>query len=267
MPSSTEHLLQNQTVISHLEISHPDAAVPGLLPRLAQICREHVVALATCAAALVAIVVVASFLILQSRAIDEVALRNHAQQLEQQKHWPAAIKEYENLGARGGDLASFGVDHAKSLRDLVDQENSLLTKARDDETRGNYSEATQLYQQAANLHGDKEREALSAMGRLHKEEIPTAEKPPAPPKPAALHKPDNERRVVETTPPAPAGRGCQLLPRDIPFYLDRADRNRASGDYGDAERLYNSVLDCDPQNPRAVAGLNKTKQAKAVPNR
>jgi hypothetical protein len=57
-----------------------------------------------------------------------------------------------------------------------------------------------------------------------------------------------------------------LIPTDIPRYLDMADNNRGRGKYSDAERQYNSVLQCDPENDRARSGLSRTKQAEAIPS-
>jgi hypothetical protein len=62
-----------------------------------------------------------------------------------------------------------------------------------------------------------------------------------------------------------AGGRCDLNPRQIPDFLEMADRNRARGNYRDAEREYNAVLGCDPRNARAHEGLAKTRAAKALP--
>jgi len=62
-----------------------------------------------------------------------------------------------------------------------------------------------------------------------------------------------------------SGGRCDLYPSLIAGYLEMADRNRARGKYGDAEREYNAVLGCDPHNARAHEGLAKTRAAKALP--
>ena len=73
--------------------------------------------------------------------------------------------------------------------------------------------------------------------------------------------------TAKKEPPQTETRSCELLPNNIPIYLDRADSDRARGDYTDAERLYGDVLACDSKNERASTGLEKSRQAKALPAR
>jgi serine/threonine protein kinase len=220
------------------------------------------------AVTLIVLIVAVAYFILQKRTRDEIALRDLAQRFEQQRNWPEALKQYENLARRRGALSGVGIEHARSLKELLDQESSLLRNARDDETGGNLSEAKRLYQQAADLHGDKEQDALDAAERLNSEKK-HPEESNAPGKPVIAGKAKTvtaPRSGDKNTPEIDAG-NCQLLSSDIAIYLGMADRNRARGKYVDAEREYNDVLSCEPRNDRALAGLNRTKEAKALPNR
>jgi hypothetical protein len=76
--------------------------------------------------------------------------------------------------------------------------------------------------------------------------------------------PDNPNTVPQKKESSRGGCGG-LNPRDIPDFLEMADRKRARGSYGDAERQYNAVLGCQPGNTRAREGLAKTRAAKALP--
>ncbi len=73
-----------------------------------------------------------------------------------------------------------------------------------------------------------------------------------------------QRSVVSKAASDTPVRNCQLIPSSISIYLNRADRNRGEGNYADAEREYNAVLECDPQNERALDGVKRTKEARAI---
>jgi serine/threonine protein kinase len=243
------------------EMASPEDAIPLLghrwvLPTIAVL-------------TLMVLIVTVPYFILQKRTQDEIAVRDLAQRLEQQRNWPEALKQYENLSRRNGALSGVGFERAGSLKKLLDQESALMSKARDDETTGNLSEAKLLYQQAADLHGDKEQDALDAAARLNNEKK-YPEELTAFGKPVVAGKAKNviigPRSGGKNAPEVNAG-NCQLLTSDISIYLGMADRNRAGGKYVDAEREYDDVLSCDPRNERALEGLTRTKEAKALPNR
>lgn len=192
----------------------------------------------------------------RSPSQKQIALRDHARQLEQQKIWPQALSEYQTLAHGWGALASEGKYSATSLQKLLDQEMSLWRQAQDLEAAGNPSGAAAIYRQIADLHGDKEADAQTAVARLVSGTKPGAKRP------GTL----TDASLAEgKTPSGKSGEGCQLLSADWPRFLDMADRNRANGMYADAQREYNSVLECDPANARARTGLRKIGEAKAVP--
>jgi eukaryotic-like serine/threonine-protein kinase len=246
--------LTTPAMASHEDANH--SPVPRWVP------------LAITAVSLILLILAVSYFILQKRSRDEIALRDLALRLEQQKNWPEALREYEILARRGGALSGLGLERVRSLGDLLDQERSLLKNAQDDEVAGKLSEAKLLYQQAANLHGDREQAALDAVMRLSNEKqrpgyFGTHGKSATPGKVNPSIAP---RSADSKTSEAKLG-DCQLIPTDIASYLSMAERNRARGNYADAEREYNDVLSCDPANERALAGLTRTKEAKALPNR
>jgi serine/threonine-protein kinase len=230
--------------------------------------RRRWVPIAIAAVTLIVLIAAMSLFILQKRNGDDIALRDLALRLEKQKNWPEALKQYENLASRSGPLPKVGIENARRLKGILDQESSLLTKARDDEAGGNLAEAKLLYQQVAGLHGDKEQDALDAAERLDNEKKQSQEYN-APSKPVFADKANKikEPRSADKKAPDVRASNCQLIPSDIAIFLSMADRNRANGKYIDAEREYNDVLNCDPRNDHALAGLTRTKEAKALPNR
>lgn len=234
---------------------------------LAQLFKTRAVLLALSALVLLIVIGAVSYLFSQMSA-KEIALLNQAQQLEQQKKWPEALAEYQMLAGGHDTLAKESIKQASRLKRLLGREASLLGEAQSAESHGNISEAKQLYQQVADLHGDMEQVALGAVERLHipenlSDNSHLVSKPASAPKtrtggtPSAAKIPKIPRHELE-------GRKCQLLTSDIADQLERADRDRAKGNYADAKREYIEVLDCDPRNERAKAGLSKTKAAEAV---
>jgi len=221
---------------------------------------------------------------------QETTLQQEAQQQEKLKDWPGALASYRSLAQLNGTLANDANAQVTRLQEMIDKENSLFGQAQGDAASGDFSGARSLYQQVADLHGDREQEALDSVGKMTTALKPVLAKPapathPAPPPPVrakATKKPEKKTPVqtASTTAapaqpaPAPAPQAeapkptanCQLIPSDIPRYLEMADNNRGRGKYTDAEREYNSVLQCDPENERARSGLARTKQAEAIPS-
>ena len=191
-----------------------------------------------------------------------MALRNKAQQLEEQKNWPAALAAFENLAGNHRTLAGVGRENADRLKKLLNRENLLLAKGHESEVAGKLPEAKSLYQEAADLHGDREQQALGAIETLDSKLIPAEH--PQPIKKQALHvtansagKSSSVRKETSKT----ASESCQLIPSDVARHLERAERARARGEYVDAERQYKDVLACEPGNERATIGLAKTRKA------
>jgi tetratricopeptide (TPR) repeat protein len=213
----------------------------------------------------VGLIVAVSYSILHRPTKDDLAILSHAKQLESQGNWPAALTEYETLAGSSGALAGQSRDQATRLGKLLEQEDSLFREARADEASGHFSEANQLYQEVADLHGDKESEALGAVGRLNAEHGPTPSDQSPRPSTIVPPKPSHESRSsrIQTKPEAQHPK-CQLIQSDIAKHLDRADRDRARGEYVDAIREYNAVLDCDPGDQRARTGLATAKDAEAL---
>jgi serine/threonine protein kinase len=215
---------------------------------------------------------------------QEVTLQQQAQQQEKLKDWLGALASYKDLAQLNGTLASDATAQATRLQGMIDKENYLFGQAQGDAASGDFASARDLYQQVADLHGDREQEASDGVQKMSAELKAAAAKPqpvahvtttPAHAKPPAVAKKQPAPpapKVANQPAPAPAppaekpSANCQLIPTDIPRYLDMADTNRGRGKYSDAEREYNSVLQCDPTNDRARNGLARTKEAEAIPS-
>ena len=184
-----------------------------------------------------------------------------------EKHWPEAQATYENLARRKHALAGPGREGSDRLRGFLQQENSLLGQAKAQLGVGDFSAAKDLYERVVALHGDKEQEATDALEEIIAATA-TARKRGAPKEPVLHQAPTiNEHPAVKKQPAQPEAENCKLISTDISIYLDRADSDRARGNYIDAERLYGDVLACDSKNDRAHVGLDRSRQAKALPNR
>jgi serine/threonine-protein kinase len=234
------------------------------------------------AAVLIAIAFVALRFIRSSSGptSQEVTLQQEAQQQEKLKDWPGALASYKNLAQLNGSLAGDANTQSTRLQRMIDKENYLFGQAKANAASGDFAAARGVYQQVADLHGDREQEAIDAVQKMNgdlkaatvKTEAAQHQSPPVPVHTKAAPQPAKNAPVSEArnTTPAPAPSkplaNCQLIPTDIPRYLDMADNNRGRGKYSDAEREYNSVLQCDPENDRARTGLNRTKQAEAIPS-
>jgi serine/threonine-protein kinase len=218
---------------------------------------------------------------------QEVDLQQQAKQQEKLKDWPGALASYKNLANLNGILAADAGAQAARLQATINKENYVFGQAQGDAASGDLPGARDLYQQVADLHGDREQEALDQIHNIAAE----AAKPPAPAKPEPVVRPTpapahaksaavaknalpqvastaSSAAAVSTPPAAPPKppdtQNCQLIATDVPRYLDMADNNRGRGKYSDAEREYNAVLQCDPQNDRARSGLSRTKEAEAI---
>ena len=225
-------------------------------------------------AGIVFAVIVLTVTVLHYGSHSDDALLKHAEQLELDKKWPEALKEYNQVAQGGGDLAKQASEHSKNLGNLLDRENSFVTQAQKKEADGNFSAASLMYQQAADLQGDKEKECLDKVSTLKSQAPPAPQSAKVnPPVPAATTPsstvPASPARATpylpRTTPskasPPPVAGACDLLASDFQSYNDRGERYRAQGKYSDAERNFEEVLKCDPTNKDARSGLQRTKDA------
>lgn len=234
------------------------------LIQLPQLLKGRMVPIALTALALVTVLGAASLLRLQ-RSTKEIALLKQAQQLEQQKKWPEALSEYEKLAGGNDTQAKQSLIQATRLKALLSRESLLYGQAQSAEASGNVAEAKLLYQEIADLDGDMKPTALDIIEKLQNTENPSdsyivGSKPSSTYRSRAVGAPGSKAGTH-----ASEGRRCMLLnASDIERQLDRAEKNRARGDYVDARREYNGVLDCDSKNVRAQTGLNQTIAAEAV---
>jgi len=226
--------------------------------RVAQFFRDYPFPIGAAAVVLVAAIVLVSFYVSNASARADLALRNKAQQLEQQKNWPAALATFKSLAGTNRALANVGRENADRLNRFLDQENSLFAKAQDAEAAGKLPEAKKLYEDAANLHGEREPQALASIAVLDSKLIP-------PEFPRLKNKRESRNTTIDagkshtskTETPKPLQERCQLIPSDVVREFERAERARGRGDYTDAVRLYKNVIACQPDNDRAKNGLNK----------
>ncbi len=188
--------------------------------------RQHLLLYIAALLVVVAIIVAVPYFVPKGPSTEVLALASHAQQLAQQKNWPEALTQYQKLAGMSGPIAEDARDQAARLKNLLDEESSLYAKAQSAESSGNLPQAKQLYQELADLHGDREADAINSIAKLGAAEIPAPAAPPA--KPSA----PKSNPTVATRPPAPpkpkpeAG-NCQLLESDYAKMLDRAERSRA----------------------------------------
>jgi len=229
---------------------------------LGRFLRDYPFPIGAAAVVLVVAIALVSFRVSNASARRDVALRNKAQQLEEQKNWPAALAVYESLAGNQRALANVGRENAERLRKLLERETSLFAEAHDSEVAGKLPDAKNLYQEAADLHGDGEQQALGAIETLNSTLIPAEHPQPGKKQPShvAADSASKSPSVREETPKLPS-ESCQLIPSDVARHLERADRARGRGEYVDAERQYKDVLACEANNERASTGLAKTKQA------
>ncbi len=233
------------------------AAVPASAHAV-QFFRDYPFPIGAAAVVFVVAILLTFFYVSNASARADVALRNKAQQLEQQKNWPAALAAFESLAGTNRALAIVGRENADRLKKLLDQENSLFARAQDSEAARKLSDAKNFYEEAAKLHGDRELQALKAIETLNSKLIP-------PESPQPKNKRDSRTTTIDagkshtskTETPKPSQERCQLIPSDVVRRLDRADRLRGEGQYADAERLYRAVLACEPNSDRAKFGLDK----------
>src|SRR5215470_11718585 len=112
----------------------------------------------------------------------------------------------------------------------------------------------------ADPNGDKDSSALAAIARLTLVELPSHAKTTD--KPSSREEGGAVRKAKPASKEPKGGESCQLIPSDVIRHLERADRDRGSGLYGDAERLYKDVLACEPNNDHARNGLDRTRKAR-----
>lgn len=235
------------------------------LTRLVQTIRARPLPFGLSLLVLLTVIVSLSLYLSNRPTPEDLDLRARGQKLEQQKEWPAALTAFETLARTPRSLASVGRENASRLQKLLDKENSLWADASDRESNGNTAEAKDFYGQVAALHGDKEQPALDAITRLNSIIVDpmirrkVTEKRPSRPKVNSSDKPQITSKADAKT---ANGESCQLIASDVIRHLERAERERGNGKYEDAERLYNDVLACDPNNERARIGLDKTRKGR-----
>lgn len=247
------------------EQSTPVSVLAPWMPRLVQTVRTKPLTFGLGFAFLLTAIVSLSIYSSNRPTPEDFELRTQAQKLEQQKDWPAALAGFEALARTRRSFASFGRENASRLRNLLDRENSLLADARGQESRGDTSGAKSLYERVAALHGDKEQFAVDAIARLMPllEPLPTARESDMGPSSGKV-KSSGKSQAASRAPARTSGESCQLIPTDVIRHLQRAERDSGNGKYDDAERLYNDVLACEPNNERARTGLEHTRKARAA---
>jgi len=267
-PYQLEHSPGDGNLLEVSEISRAEKGAIPSLRRLGEIFQQSRLLVMGVGLGVLVLIGV-TVMILHARNQAEIALRDRAQQLEEHREWPEALIQYEKLAQRRGPLAAIGSGDATRLRELLEQEEALMSTAREEEIKGNISQAQQFYEQAASLQGDKEQEAMEAVERVKQLQaqarpIQSARRGKTGPK---QPKPPEPQPPIVTEAPEAKSANCDLRPSDISIYLNMAGDNRAKGNYADAERQYNAILRCEPQNEPAGEGLRRTKKAQAVPNR
>ncbi len=80
------------------------------------------------------------------------------------------------------------------------------------------------------------------------------------PKPKESRKESAVSAAENTDTPGTPPKTCSI-PSSLDDYLRQAEISRGRGDYPTAERLFNRVLECDPNNDVAKHGLNRTRAA------
>jgi serine/threonine protein kinase len=238
----------------------PPAELPVASPsaRLVKLLREYPFPIGAAAVVLVVAIVLGSIYVSNAPARADLALRNQAQQLEQQKNWPAALAAFESLAGSNRALANVGRENADRLKKLLDQENSLFAKAQDSEAAGKLTDAKNFYEQTAGLRGNREQETVAAIAALNSK-LAGLESTRAGNKRGSHVTTSSTSKSTSTAKetPKPTGQPCQLIASDVVRHLERADRVRGLGQYVDAERLYKDVIACEPNNDRAKFGLDK----------
>ena len=262
---------------------------------------KPVVPIAVGIAAVIAIVFVTAHFKSTGPTPQETTLQQQAHTDELSKDWPGALATYQSLAHLNGVMAADANEQAARLQGLLENEGDFFRQAQAAAAAGSFSSARDFYQQAANLHGDRQEEAVDGARRMNSELAlsadadPTAQSASAAPAPTAKPVASTPSTANSSASPAtkksaatsassakkpaaakprkaaaaaPAKPGpianCQLPSNDIPHYLDMADNNRARGQYSDAAREYSAVLQCEPANDRAQSGLSRTKQAEAI---
>ena len=274
------------SLFAHEELAEPQAEIPS------EKRSKPIIPIVVGAAAVIALAFVGLRFMRGNSgpSSQETTFQAEAQQEEKVKNWPAALDSYKELAQLNGSLAKDASAQVTRLQGMLDNENNLFGQAHGHALAKDFAGARGLYQQVADLHGDREQEAMDAVNKMTADmktstnagnsnsgggaatKPKVASKPPTSvprTKEVASTKttgPDKTNSTVGAipTPPPPPTTNCQLIPTDVPRYLDMADNNRGRGKYSDAEREYNAVLQCDPQNERAHSGLTRTKEAEAI---
>ena len=224
-------------------------------------------------AGIVALVSVALFVrwrIANEAAKRESAAFHQAADDESSRKWPQAAAEYQALAQGHGALATQAGSEYARLAALLQTEKDLEQQVQQAKAAASYEQAEILLTQLADLHGDMEAQARKEKNEIAAgvqwEENELKEHQLVSNRTPAQH-PATKGAATKTAPSAPAitpTSACTLSTSDLPVRLNRADRNSAQGNYESAEREYNDVLACEPNNEKARTGLERTLKAKKM---
>jgi len=177
--------------------------------------------------------------------------------IESKKQWPEALKEFRAITSRRGVASAAAEQESGKLSRLIETEEKLKQEAENAKDYGDYPAALAAFTELANLHGDLEEDAARQIEQV----APLAK--PTPPQIAPPSSPQVPSAAARATTPARQAKGpaCELAPSDVEARLRRAEKNRGAGNYESAEREYQDVLACQPNNEQARAGLERTRRA------
>jgi tetratricopeptide (TPR) repeat protein len=156
----------DEPVPSHASLPVPQ---PGLLQRP--------VVLAIAGLALLVLIAVAVYIVRrpETSAVAtptkvELDLQKESQDLRQQGRLDEALGKDEQIMGAHGALAQWAKEDAVAVGNIKQQENGLMTNAKDAEDRKDSKLAAQLYQQVIDLHGARGSDAANAIKLLNARE-------------------------------------------------------------------------------------------------
>jgi hypothetical protein len=246
--------------------------VPADLPPYLEILRGKAKQIGV-VAGIIALASVALFVrwrIANDAAKKETAAFHQAAEDESVRKWPQAAAEYQALAQAHGALATQAGNEYTRLAALLQKEKDLEQQVQQAKAAASYEQAETLLTQLADLHGEMEAQARKEKNEIAAgvqwEENELKEHQLSLNRAPAQH-PATKGVATKNAPSAPTitpTSACTLSTSDLPVRLNRADRNSAQGNYESAEREYNDVLACEPNNERARTGLERTLKAKKM---